>query len=367
MSTIEKKRIVKFAPKGHDSFYDTVKLKVDEYFQSNNISENANTAMKVKTVAMLSMYFLPYLFLVFGLGSYSLWLNYGLWLLMGLGIVGIGTSIMHDSNHGSYSTNKYVNHFLGNLLNILGGYSRNWRIQHNILHHTYTNLNGLDEDIDAGMLLRMCPHKPLLGIHRYQHIYCWPLYTIMNLYWITVKDFRLILRYHKNDLLRKEKITRGKAITELVLLKVFYVAYMIVLPLMFSGLPWYHVILGFVAMHMVAGLALACIFQPAHVMETSEFPTPDMDNRMENNWAIHQLLNTTNFSPGSKVTAWFIGGLNYQIEHHLFPNVCHVHYPRLSGIVKSVAESYNLPYNVQPNFMTALWMHGRMLKQLGRG
>src|SRR5690606_7766787 len=135
---------------------------------------------------------------------------------------------------------------------------------------------------------------------------------------------------HKNDLLKKEKVTKEKALAELALLKIFYIAYMVVLPLLFSGLPWYHVILGFVLMHMVAGLALACIFQPAHVMQTSEFPTPGQDNKMENNWAIHQLLNTTNFSPGSKITAWFIGGLNYQIEHHLFPHVCHIHYPNLS-------------------------------------
>jgi linoleoyl-CoA desaturase len=366
VSVINKKQIVKFAPKGADSFYDAIKHRVEEYFQRENINTHANRKMRIKTVVMLSLYFVPYLCMATGLLAFSTWLFFGSWALMGLGIVGIGASVMHDSNHGSYSTNKHVNSLLGNVLNILGGYSRNWKIQHNILHHTYTNLDGLDEDIDAGKLLRMCPHKPWYSIHRFQHIYAWFLYTIMNLFWITVKDYRLLFRYEKNGMLRKQKVTLAKALTELSLLKVFYIAYMLVVPILFSGFAAWEVILGFVVMHMIAGLALACIFQPAHVMETSEFPAPTPDHRIENTWAVHQLLNTTNFSPKSVITSWFIGGLNFQIEHHLFPHVCHVHYPALSKIVKKTAAEYNLPYQVQPTFAHALWMHGRMLKELGK-
>jgi linoleoyl-CoA desaturase len=273
---------------------------------------------------------------------------------------------MHDSNHGAYSENKVVNQFLGSVLNILGGYSRNWRIQHNILHHTYTNLEGLDEDIDAGVLLRMTPNKPHHSFHRFQHLYAWFLYMIMNLFWVTVKDFRQLIRYEKTDMLRKEKVTLKKAVWELSLLKVVYVAYIIVLPLLFANVAWYHVILGFVLMHMMAGLGLACIFQPAHVMETSTFPEPTPARKMEDSWAVHQLLNTTNFCPGSKVTAWFIGGLNYQIEHHLFPQICHIHYPKISAIVAETAREYNLPYNVQKTFFHAILEHGRMLKVLGK-
>ena len=362
---IEKKRVVKFASKCEASFYDVVKQRVEEYFEKNNISKNANGPMRIKTAAMLLFYFGAYVALL-AFGTSSLVLFYVLWLVMGLGIVGIGTCIMHDSNHGSYSQNKVVNSLLGNILNVLGGYAPNWRIQHNILHHTYTNLHGFDEDIAGTPLIRMCPHQPRWKVHKYQHIYAWAFYSIMNLFWVTAKDYKLIFRYHKNDLLRKEKLTLGKAITELTLLKIFYVAYILVLPIMLFDIPWYHTVLGFVAMHMVAGLALACIFQPAHVMESSEFPMPTEDLRVENSWAIHQLLNTTNFAPGSKFTSWFIGGLNYQIEHHLFPQICHVHYPRLSKIVQQVAESYGLPYNVQPTVIKALAEHGKMLRTLGR-
>ena len=187
---------------------------------------------------MLLLYFVPYVLIVTGSVSSHLLLFYGSWVLMGLGIVGIGTSVMHDSNHGAYSENKVVNSLLGNILNILGGYSRNWRIQHNILHHTYTNLEGLDEDIDAGILLRMTPNKPRYAFHRFQHLYAWFLYMIMNLFWVTVKDFRQLIRYDKEGLLRKEKVTLRKAVWELSLLKVLYAAYIILLPLLFANVAW---------------------------------------------------------------------------------------------------------------------------------
>ena len=363
---IVKKQIVKFAPKGQASFYDTVKIRVNEYFHINNIDTYSNSKMVVKTVIMLSMYFVPYIIIVTGLSHVSLYLFYGLWLLMGCGIVGIGTSVMHDSNHDAYTDNKRINNILGSVLNILGGYSLNWKIQHNILHHTYTNIEGLDEDIDAGKLLRMSPDKPLLKIHRYQHIYSWLLYCIMNLYWITAKDYKLLFKYNKNGLLVKQKTTLRKAIIELSLLKVLYIAYVFVLPIMFSGFAWYHVVLGIVAMHIVAGFSLAVIFQPAHVVETSDYSAPDEDRKMENNWAVHQVLNTADFAPNNKLVCWFIGGLNFQIEHHLFPHVCHVHYPKIARIVEAVAIEYNLPYQVMPTFRSALIAHGKMLKKLGQ-
>jgi len=365
-ANLQKKSLVKFAPKTDNSFYDTVRQRVDEYFTANNLSKHANVSMKIKTAVMLSLYFVPYTVMAAGWGDGSVWLFYGLWVLMGLGVVGIGTSVMHDSNHGSYSGSKLLNSLLGNILNLLGGYGRTWRIQHNILHHTYTNVDGLDEDIEAGVLLRMSPHAPRYGFHRFQHLYAWFLYALMNLFWVTVKDFKQVVRYEREGLLRKEKVSLKKAITELSLVKVFYLCYVVGIPILFSGMPWYHVLLGFVLMHMLAGLGLACIFQPAHVMETSAYPEPSPARKMEQSWAVHQLLNTTNFSPRSRVTAWFIGGLNYQIEHHLFPQVCHIHYPKISAIVERTAGEYGLPYYVQRNFATALLQHARMLRALGQ-
>ena len=368
MSTVvtNKKSLVKFAPKSEDNFYEVMKREVTNYFHNKGINQHANTTMRWKTMMMLSLYFVPYFLILSGIAAVNVWIFYSMWLIMGIGIVGIGTGIMHDSNHGAYSGNKRVNRVLGGLLNFIGGYDRIWRIQHNILHHTYTNLDGLDDDIAGTILIRMCPHKKHLGIHRFQHVYAWLLYALMNLSWVLFKDFKLILRYHKEGLLKKEKVSLQRALTEVVIFKLFYIGNIIVLPALLSGIPLGQLLFGFLLMHMVAGLALACIFQPAHVMETSSFPVPDDHRKMEESWAKHQLMNTTNFAPGNRLTTWFTGGLNYQIEHHLFPYICHIHYPGLSPIIKRVAERYGISYNVLPTFFKAIIEHGRMLRQLGK-
>jgi len=364
-TTISKLNIVRFAPKTSDSFYAELKIRIEDYFQRNDISRHANRLMRWKTVAMISMYLVPFILILSGLGSVHILVYLGLWLLMGLGMVGIGTSVMHDSNHGSYSEKKGVNKWLGAIIVMVGGYHVTWRIQHNILHHTYTNIEGLDEDLDAGVLLRFSPHSKHYKLHKFQHIYAWFLYGLLTVQWATIKDYLAVISYQKKDLLKKEKRSLTRAIFEITGLKLAYFSIFLVLPLLFSGVAWGWVVLGFFLMHFVAGLALSCIFQLAHVMEDAEFPARSESDRMDNNWAVHQVLNTINFSPRSRIMSWFIGGLNYQIEHHLFPHICHVHYPQLSKIVKRTATKWNIPYQVEPTFVSALIEHAKMLRKLG--
>jgi linoleoyl-CoA desaturase len=366
---VEKLDIVRFAPKGKDSFYDAVVARVDAYFEANHISPYANTAMWVKTTAMLLLYFVPYVIMVTGLAAGNPWLYLGLWFLMGWGMSGIGTSVMHDANHGTYSPNKKVNIFISYILEVIGGYTVNWRIQHNVLHHTYTNVSGLDEDIDTMGLIRLSPRQPRRWFHRYQHIYAWLFYMIMTLYWMTAKDYLQAIRYKQYDLLIKEKVSLKQALLRITLYKLFYYTYIIVLPILFSGMAWYYVVAGFLIMHFTAGLFLSCVFQPSHIVETSAFALPvetDGKKRMEDSWAVHEVANTTNFAPHNRILSWFVGGLNFQIEHHLFTNICHVHYRRLAPIVQSVAAAFGIPYHVQPTFLKALLEHAKMLKKLGR-
>ena len=358
--------IVRFAPKNGEGFYDTLKKNIDEFFTQNNLPVHGSTRIIWKTVAMLALFFVPNILIITGVGALSPYLFFFLWFLMGLGMIGIGCSVHHDSNHGSYSDNKTVNRIIGDIVNVVGGYDVTWRIQHNILHHTYTNIEGLDEDIDSGGLMRFSPNSKKAPLHRYQHVYGWFLYCLLTLQWVTYKDFRLLVVYNKKGLLRKEKITLRKAIIELSIYKVIYVTYALVLPIMFSGMSWQAVVLGFLVLHFTAGLGLSAIFQLAHVMESSEFPTPSDDRKMDNSWAVHQLLNTCNFSRKSRIMNWFIGGLNYQIEHHLFPHISHVHYSRISVIVKNTANQYGLPYQEYSNFLVALREHGRMLRKMGQ-
>ena len=328
---------------------------------------HGNQSMKWKSVAIISMYLVPYALMVAGLGAGNLWLFYGLWLMMGVGMVGIGCSIMHDSNHDSYSGSKGLNKYLAKIIILVGGYDVTWRLQHNVLHHTYTNIEGLDHDIDAGILLRFSPNTKRYSFHRFQHIYAWFLYGLLTIQWATIKDFRQVIEYEKLGLLKKEKLTLKQALWQVALYKLIYYTFILVIPMAFAGVAWYHVLLAFAAMHFLGGLMLSAIFQLAHVMEECEFPQPNQDRKMENNWAVHQMLNTANFAPRSKVMAWFIGGLNHQVEHHLFPYICHVHYKNIAPIVKQTAQEFNVPYYEQPTLWSAIVEHTRMLKKLGRG
>jgi linoleoyl-CoA desaturase len=314
---------------------------------------------------MLLIYFVPYSVLIFS-GIENTLVIFGMWLIMGFGMAGIGLSVMHDANHGSYSKNKKVNQILGRvLLSVLGGSANNWKIQHNVLHHTYTNVDGMDEDIDPGKPLRFTPHKQKRKAHKYQHLYAWFLYGLMTIMWATTKDFKQVIRYNKKGLLNKKHKSYRSYLWDIIFVKVFYYLYALVIPLLLIPAAWYIIVIGFIMMHFIAGLLLAVIFQSAHVMPSSEFPAPDKDGNLENSWAVHQLFTTTNFSPKSRIFSWFIGGLNYQVEHHIFPNICHVHYKEISPIVRMTALEYGLPYNTIPNFVIAIREHFKMLRKLG--
>ncbi|QHS64122.1 acyl-CoA desaturase [Chitinophaga agri] len=318
---------------------------------------------------MLLCYFVPYILIITGLGANNILLFWSLWFVMGWGMIGIGASVMHDANHGTYSPNKKVNKYLGYILEVIGGYSITWKIQHNILHHTYTNIDGLDDDISGFVFLRLSPRQRRYWYHRYQYLYAWFFYMLMTLFWMTAKDYLQVIRYKQHNLLSNQKISLRKAVLEVTFYKIIYYSYILVLPLLFSGQAWYYVLGGFCVMHFTAGLVLSCIFQPSHIMASSPFSLPvivDSTYRMEDSWAIHELVNTTDFAPRSRIFSWFIGGLNFQIEHHLFTGICHIHYKKLSSIVKTTAESFSLPYHVQPTFVRALLEHAKMLKMLGK-
>lgn len=356
---------VKFNNQNQPPFFDVLKTRVNAYFKENNIAKQGNLNMKLKTVFMLSLQFIPFILLLTNVFS-SVWANYLLWITMGFGTAGIGLSIMHDANHGAYSKNETANRLLGYLFNLIGSYHVNWKIQHNILHHSFTNVEGYDEDIDTPVL-RFTPNQKRYGIHRFQAFYASFFYGIMTLNWILNKDFQQLKRYADTDMLKTQGITFKKAIFNIIAIKVAYFALMLVLPISLSILPWWHVVLGFVIMHVVCGLTLAFIFQTAHVIEETSFPVLDKDHNLENNWAIHQMRTTANFAQKSTLFSWFIGGLNYQIEHHLFPNICHVHYSKISKIVKATAEEFNIPYHQHTTFYHALKSHFTLLNQLGTG
>lgn len=355
---------MKFINKDKSEFFVTLKKRVDEYFTSNNISKHANTLMIMKTVVMIVMYFLPLVFLFTGIATgISFWLC---WIISGLGIAGIGMSVMHDANHGSYSSNATVNNLIGHLVDLIGGDAGNWKIQHNVLHHAYTNVQGFDEDIDDKAILRFSPHGKHKPIHKYQVFYALFFYSIMTFYWATAKDYIQLFRYKKLGLIKEAGSSFLGKLAGITLVKVVYFTYMLVLPIVILGLPWAGVVLGFIVMHLVAGLVLSIVFQVAHVIEEAQFPLPDSHGNIENDWAIHQLQTTADFSAGNKLLTFYVGGLNYQVIHHLFPRVCHVHYPALAPIVEKTAQEFGLKYMYFPTFGQAIRSHLRLINTLGK-
>lgn len=357
-------KTITFATTSRD-FVVTLNSRVNDYFKLHNITRHANREMVIKTIVMFSLYVIPYLLIVTSLVTGSGWRAL-LTVIMGLGLAGIGLSVMHDANHGAYSNKAWLNTLIGYSINFVGATAFNWKIQHNVLHHTYTNIHQEDEDISPRGVLRLNPHSDWNHMHRYQFIYAWFLYGLMTLVWMITKDFIRLARYQRNGLVKKHKANLIREWAILIGTKLFYFLYIIIIPLVVTDLLWWEVLIGFLIMHYLAGFLLAIIFQPAHVMEGTHFPLPDKNNALENNWAVHQLLTTTNFANTSVWFSWYVGGLNFQIEHHLFPNICHVHYRKISGIVKTTTKEFGLPYQSSRTFMDALAGHARQLKILGR-
>lgn len=356
---------IKFNRKDQPEFVRELRKRVNQYFQENNIPKHGNLKMKVKTAFMFLLYFGPLILMLTGLLS-NVWLVILMWTLMGFGMSGIGLSVMHDANHGAYSQNKRVNEALGFVMNFLGGYHINWKIQHNVLHHSYTNVDGHDEDLENAVM-RLSPHQEYKKIFKLQFLYAPFFYGIMTLFWIFGKDFAGVVRYNQKQLLEAQGRTLKSALVEITIHKLWYLGLTLVLPMIILPIAWWQTLLGFLLMHFICGLFLALIFQPAHVIEDTVFISADDDGSVENSWAIHQLRTTCNFAHGSRIFSWFVGGLNYQIEHHLFPNICHVHYRKISKIVKETAKEFNLPYHQHKTFFGAVKSHFILLYRLGMG
>ena len=355
--------IVRFNREDRPEFFQELRERVNLYFKENNISRYANTSMKVKTVFMLLLYFVPLALMLTGMVT-GAWMVFLMWTLMGFGMSGIGLSIMHDANHGSYSRSKKVNNVLGFMVNFLGAYHVNWKIQHNVLHHTYTNVEGYDEDI-SNPVMRFSPQQERKWIFKFQVFYAWFFYGIMTIYWFVSKDFESVVKYNKMNLLATQGLTLKKALSQVIFNKLWYVGLTLVLPILLIPLTWWMILLGFIWMQFVCGLQLALIFQPAHVIEETDFYKTNEQGSIENNWAIHQMRTTANFANGSRWFTWLVGGLNHQIEHHLFPNICHIHYRKISKIVRETAHEFGVPYYHHKTFFDAVKSHFKLLNQLG--
>lgn len=352
---------VTFNNKISREFSKSVKQRVDEYFKVNQISRHANFQMVLKTILLLSLYFGTYALILSGIFSYgTMWF---LTFLMGIGMAGIGFSVSHDALHGAYSANPVVNRLLGFTFDLMGANGYIWKITHNIIHHTYTNIHGHDEDLEVAGFIRLSPHSEFKEVHRIQHILAFIAYSMATFFWVFIKDYQNFLKPNIGPYDSKKH-----PLSEWVILfvtKGIYYAYMLVLPLLLLDISWYHLLIGFITLHLTAGLILGIIFQLAHVVEETDHPSPDEENMIDEHWMIHEMVTTNNFARNNKLLCWYVGGLNFQIEHHLFPKVCSIHYPAISHIVEKTAIEFGIPYNQHKTFSEAVASHYRTLKKFG--
>jgi len=355
---------VKFVAPEKSLFFSVLKKRVDQYFIDNQLSRYATKGMVVKTIVLLSLYFLPFFAILVFQPSFTVSLF--LWFLMGFGVSGIGMSIMHDANHGAYSKNPKINKWLGYTIYFAGGGVSNWKWQHNLLHHTYTNVVPMDEDIRDRGVVKLSPHVVARFVHQFQWIYAFFFYSLMTLYWVIFKDFSQYFSFIGSGINSQSKAENRSMFVQLILLKVVYFGILLGLPILVFGLPAQQIIIGFLVMHFTSGLLLTVIFQLAHTVEGTQHPLVEENNTIAKDWAIHQLETTVNFSPNNRWLSWYIGGLNYQIEHHLFPKICHVHYPKIAPIVKQTAAEFGIAYLENPSFEKALKSHVSALKRFGR-
>lgn len=353
---------ISFKSKDQQTFKKDVKSRVAEYFEAHNLSTHANGAMLLKTVILLSLYFGSYGIIISGVASPMLML--GLCFIMGIGMAGIGFSVSHDALHGAYSSNKWVNKILGISFDLLGANGYIWKITHNIVHHTYTNIHEHDEDLEVAAFIRLSPHAEHKKIHKIQHVMAFFAYSMATLFWVFVKDYKYFFKDHLGPYENKSHPTSEWII--LIVTKAVYYTYMLVLPLLLLSITWWQLLIGFLTLHLTAGVILGVIFQLAHVVEGTDHPTENAEGNIENAWMIHQMETTSDFAHSNKLLCWYIGGLNYQIEHHLFPKICSIHYPAISSIVREVAAKHDLPYHYQESLTKAIGSHYRTLKKFGQ-
>jgi linoleoyl-CoA desaturase len=346
----------------HRIFYGSLKSAVDEYFSSNNLKKTGNGKLFTKTFILIPAAVVMYIsLLAFPIPAVAGILMSG---LLGFVLSSIGFNVMHDACHGSYSSNNKINDIMGLSLNALGGNAFIWKFKHNIIHHTYTNVDGVDDDIAKSPVMRHCQTQKWLPMHRLQHLYVILVYAISSFAWVFIFDYT---KYFSKKIVATP--LQKMSIKEHFIFwisKVLYLLFYVAIPVMAVG--WGKWAIGFLSFHVVMGFTLAIVFQLAHVVEHTEFEFAGVNDhiKIEDEWAVYQVKTTANFATRNKIISWFVGGLNFQVEHHLFPRISHVHYPALNQIVKQACLQHNIPYNEFPTMTKAVASHFKMMRELGK-
>lgn len=333
---------------------------VADYFRAHDLDPHGGAAAGLKAGLIIGWAVCSWALLVFWAGSW--WTAAPLAISLGLALAGIGFAVMHDGGHGASSGRRALNRLASATLDLMGGSSYVWGVKHNVLHHTYPNVEGADDDIEFMPFFRLAPGQPRRWFHRWQHVYWAPLFLFFTTKWTLLDDFLAVIR----GAVGGHAIRRPGAWQLLGLCagKLFFLAWAIVLPLLWVPLVPY--LAGYLLVSLVWGLTLGVVFQLAHVVEGAAFVPVGASGTLPSPWLEHQLATTADFARHNRLLTWYVGGLNHQVEHHLFPKVGHRHYPALARIVREVCGRHGLTTLEHESFFSAFRAHLRHLRRMGR-
>jgi linoleoyl-CoA desaturase len=338
--------------------------RVDEYFSKAGVPRTATTGVYFKAFFMFAVFVATYVLLVFTAKTF--WQGVVLSAFLGFCMVGIGVNIQHDGSHNAYSRHRWINRIMAMTVDLIGASSYLWSWKHNRIHHSYTNIAHYDTDIDLGILGRIAPSEKRLWFHRWQHIYLWLFYGLLVIKWQLFDDFFNAFR----GKLGNHTIPRPKG-TDLAVLalgKLVFFSLAFAIPLFFHSLT--QVLFYYALAMIVEGSTLSLIFILPHGVGDAEFPMPvpvaGNKSALPYSRAEHQARVTVDFKRKNPIVTWLVGGLNFHREHHLFPSVSHVHYPRIAGIVDEVCEQFNIPHVNHRSYAVGLSAHYRWLRRMGR-
>jgi linoleoyl-CoA desaturase len=354
----ESGRRPKFGTEG--GFQAEVRRRVDAFFRATGRRQRDCPQMYLKTAIILAWLASSYSLLVFV--PMAWWLALPLTVLLGLAMAAVGFNIQHDGAHHAYSRHAWVNRLMATTIDLVGASSYFWHWKHDVFHHTYVNITGQDTDIDLGGLARLSPHQRRRRVHRWQHYYMWLMYGLMTVRWQLYGDFRDLIAGRVVD--HKVPRPRGWDLVVFLAGKAAFLALAFGVPMLFH--PAWVVLLFYLVASLVVGIVMSMVFQLAHCVGQADFPLPRPGTgRMDRPWAVHQVETTVNYARRSRVAAWLLGGLNFQIEHHLFPRVCHVNYPAIAGLVEETCREFGVRYAEHESVAAGLRSHVRWLRQMG--
>lgn len=352
---------VKFASVASPSFYKVLSQRVDEYFKQSNKTKKANKLYVFKIIFFLTLTLLVYALILSnyfqGFALASLFSLFGIFISIFL------FSIAHDASHHAVSEKHWVNRLFAYTWNLVGVTCYFWELKHNVSHHGFTNVTGKDEDIEQSPLIRLSPRAKRLKFHYYQHYYTILLYSLLSFSIVYIRDIPLLFKKQFGN--KKVKNHPKREILILILTKLLFFSYTVLLPMYVLDISWLHILGLNVVMHVSIGLFIGYILGPVHVTAAAAYRHPDANGMVDTDWGTHQIESTVDFGADKYWVNWLSGGLNTHVAHHLFPHINHIHYYEITKIIKATAQEFGLPYR-NYGLATVFWNHLKFLKALGQ-